>query len=152
MDKGIYCLVLKNPCCTVRVGALGTPVFRAGWHIYVGSALGRGGLQRLERHFSLTQCREKRPKWHVDYLLISPFFSLVYAVCAVTADRLECRIARELNKDSVPRFGSSDCSCRSHLFYRQSDPRQELLAAFRELRLEPVIKPIFNNPQVQDNI
>jgi Uri superfamily endonuclease len=152
MDKGIYCLVLNNPGCTVRVGALGASVFRAGWHIYVGSALGSGGLQRLERHFSLAHLREKLPKWHVDYLLTSPFFSLVYAVYAVTADHLECRIACELNKDSVPRFGSSDCTCRSHLLYRQSDPMQELLAAFRELQLEPVIKTTFNNPQVQDNI
>jgi|WetSurMetagenome_2_1015567.scaffolds.fasta_scaffold19899_4 Uri superfamily endonuclease len=152
MDKGIYCLVLNNPGCTVRVGALGATVFRAGWHIYVGSALGSGGLQRLERHFSLALHREKRPKWHVDYLLTSPFFSLVYAVCAVTSDRLECRIACELNKDSVLWFGCSDCTCRSHLLYRQSDPRQELLAVFRELQLEPVIKTIFNNPQVQDNI
>jgi len=152
MDKGIYCLVFNNPGCTVRVGALGASVFRAGWHIYVGSALGSGGLQRLERHFSLARLREKRPKWHVDYLLTSPFFSLAYAVYAVTADRLECRIAYELNKDSIPGFGCSDCTCRSHLLYRECDPRQELLTAFRELQLEPVIKTTFNNPQVQDNI
>jgi Uri superfamily endonuclease len=152
MDKGIYCLVFKNPGCTVRVGALGVPVFRAGWHIYVGSAQGSGGLQRLDRHISLAHLREKRPTWHVDYLLTSPFFSFEYAVCAVTTDRLECRIARELNEDCVPKFGCSDCSCISHLLYRQVDPGQEILDTFRELQLEPVIKTIFNNPQVQDNI
>lgn len=147
MDKGIYCLVFQTTGCPVRVGALGVITFRAGWYIYVGSALGSGGLQRLERHISLGRLRDKQPKWHVDYLLTSPGFSLVYTVSAGTVDRLECRLARELNRDSIQTFGCSDCSCASHLLYRQSDPRQEILAAFRKLQLDPAIKTIIN-PQV----
>jgi Uri superfamily endonuclease len=144
MDKGIYYLVFENPGCTIRVGALGALTFRAGWHIYVGSALGSGGLQRLRRHISLSQLRDKQPKWHVDYLLTSSCFSLVYAVFAVTEDHLECRLARELNEGGILKFGCSDCSCTSHLYYRQGDPKQEILAAFRELQLDPVIKTIIN--------
>jgi Uri superfamily endonuclease len=144
MDKGIYCLVFENPGCTIRVGALGALTFRAGWYIYVGSALGSGGLQRLGRHTSLAQLCDKQPKWHVDYLLTSPCFSLGYAVYTVTADRLECRLARELNESTTPKFGCSDCSCTSHLLYRQGDPKQEIFAAFRELQLDPVIKTIIN--------
>jgi Uri superfamily endonuclease len=151
MDKGIYCLVFRNHGCTIRIGALGALTFRAGWHIYVGSALGTGGLQRLERHISLAFLHDKQPKWHVDYLLISPFFSLVSAVYAVTAERLECQLARELNEGVIPMFGCSDCSCTSHLLYRQGDPKREILAAFRNLQLDPIIKTIIN-PQVQDNI
>ncbi len=147
MDKGIYCLVFENPSCLVRVGALGTLTFWAGWHIYIGSALGSGGLHRLRRHILLAQLRNKQPKWHVDYLLISPSFSLVYAVYAFTTDRLECQFAREMHEGGVLKLGCSDCSCTSHLFYRQSDPKQELLAAFRELQLDPVITTIIN-PQV----
>ena len=116
MDKGIYCLVFRNPGCTIRTGALGAVIFRAGWHIYVGSALGSGGLQRLERHISLVHLHDKQPKWHVDYLLISPCFSLVYAVYAVTGDRLECQLVRELNKAGIAKFGCSDCNCESHLY------------------------------------
>jgi Uri superfamily endonuclease len=56
-----------------------------------------------------------------------------------------------LNEASVPAFGCSDCSCPSHLLYRQGDPQREILAAFRKLRLDPVIKTIIN-PQVEDNI
>jgi len=56
-----------------------------------------------------------------------------------------------LNEASVPAFGCSDCSCPSHLLYRQGDPQQEILTAFRKLRLDPVIKTIIN-PQVEDNI
>ncbi|MCK9590586.1 MAG: GIY-YIG nuclease family protein [Methanoregula sp.] len=147
MDKGIYSLVFQTPGSTIRVGALGALTFRAGWYIYVGSALSSGGLKRLERHISLAQLRNKKPKWHVDYLLTSRCFSLVYAVFAVTADCLECRLARELNDCGIPKFGCSDCSCLSHLLYRQGDPKQEILAAFRELQLDPVIKTIIN-PQV----
>ena len=147
MDKGIYCLIFQTPGCTIRVGALGALTFRARWYIYVGSALGSGGLQRLGRHTSLAQLRDKQPKWHVDYLLTSPSFSLVYAVYGVTGDRFECWLARELNEGTIPKFGCSDCSCTSHLFYRQGDPKQEILAAFRELQLDPVIKTIIN-PQV----
>jgi Uri superfamily endonuclease len=144
MDKGIYCLVFQTPGCTIRIGSLGAITFRAGGYIYVGSALGSGGLQRIVRHISLAQLRDKQPKWHVDYLLISPCFSLMYAVSAVTVDPLECLIARGLNEHSIPKFGCSDCSCTSHLFYRQGDPKQEILSAFRELQLDPVIKTIIN--------
>jgi Uri superfamily endonuclease len=144
MDKGIYCLVFQTPGCTIRVGAVGTLTFRAGGYIYVGSAQGSGGLQRIVRHISLAQLRDKQPKWHVDYLLTSPFFSLIYAVYAVTVDRLECRLAHELNECGIPKFGCSDCSCTSHLLYRQGDPKQEILSAFRELQLDPVIKTIIN--------
>jgi Uri superfamily endonuclease len=151
MDKGIYCLVFRNPSCTIRIGALGAITFRAGWHIYVGSALGSGGLQRLERHISLAHLHNKQPKWHVDRLLISPFFSLVSAFYAVTAERLECQLACEINEGGIPMFGCSDCSCTSHLLYRQGDPKREILAAFRNLQLTPIIKTIIN-PQVQDNI
>ncbi|MDD1700582.1 MAG: GIY-YIG nuclease family protein [Methanoregula sp.] len=145
MDKGIYCLVFQTTGCPIQVGALGKLTFRTGWYIYVGSALGSGGLQRPMRHILLARLRDKQPKWHVDYLLTSACFSLVYVVSAITADRLECRLARELNKGAIPKFGCSDCSCTSHLLFRQADPMQEILAVFRELRLDPVIKTIINS-------
>jgi len=144
MDKGVYCLVFENHECTVRVGALGNLTFRAGWHIYVGSALGSGGLKRLGRHISLAHLRDKQPKWHVDYLLTNPGFSLRYAIFAVTQERRECKLARELKEGTIPKFGCSDCSCTSHLLYRQGNPKQEIFAAFRELQLAPVIKTIIN--------
>ena len=151
MDKGIYCLVFENPSCTVRVGALGEIAFRRGWHIYVGSALGSGGLVRLDRHIALSRNKDRRPKWHVDYLHTSPCFSLAYTVSAVTDERLECPLARELGGGGVPKFGCSDCTCTSHLFYRKCDPKREILAAFRHLGLAPTTKTIMN-PGVQDTI
>jgi Uri superfamily endonuclease len=144
MDKGIYCLIFETPGCAIRIGALGACPFPAGWYIYVGSAQGSGGLQRLERHFSLARSQDKQPKWHVDYLLNSSFFCLQYAVYAITTNRLECHIARELGGNSIPDFGCSDCPCSSHLLYRKEDPQLELLTAFRKFQLHPVIKTIIN--------
>jgi Uri superfamily endonuclease len=144
MDKGIYCLVFKNPACTVTVGALGQVPFAAGWHIYVGSALGSGGLKRLERHIALSQNRDKRPKWHIDWLSKSPYFSLRSAVFAMTEERLECRLAQALGGDSIPGFGCSDCTCPSHLFYRRRNPVKETEAAFRVLGLAACTKTLMN--------
>jgi Uri superfamily endonuclease len=144
MDKGIYCLVFKNPSCTVRVGALGEIAFRRGWHIYVGSALGSGGLARLERHIALSRNRDKRPKWHVDYLSGSQSFSLRYTLHALTEERLECRLAEALGGEIVPAFGCSDCGCPSHLFFRRRNPVKETEAAFRSLGLTACTKILMN--------
>ena len=144
MDKGIYCLVIKNPACSVTVGALGQVPLAAGWHIYVGSALGSGGLKRLERHIALSQNRDKRPKWHIDWLLKSPYFSLRSAVFAMTEERLECRLAQALGGDTIPGFGCSDCTCPSHLFYRRRNPVKETEAAFRSLGLAAYTKTLMN--------
>ncbi len=90
MDKGIYCLVFENPGCTLSVGAIGPVAFSHGWHIYVGSALGSGGLKRLARHIALSEARDRKPKWHVDYLLLDDRFFLRYAVYAPIEERFEC--------------------------------------------------------------
>jgi Uri superfamily endonuclease len=142
MDKGIYCLVFLSRGCTVRIGALGDISFPAGWYIYVGSALGSGGLKRLDRHIALSVAHDKRPKWHIDYLLTSPDFSLEYAVRAATPCRLECELTRGIGGTGETGFGCSDCSCTTHLLFRATDPRDEIIAAFRSLHLHPAIKSI----------
>jgi Uri superfamily endonuclease len=144
MDKGIYCLVFRNPACTIRVGALGEIAFCKGWHIYVGSALGNGGLARLERHRALSRDKDRPPKWHVDWLSESPSFLLRYTVHALTEERLECRLAAALGGESIPRFGCSDCTCSSHLFYRRRNPVRETEAAFRSLGLSACTKTLMN--------
>ncbi len=144
MDKGIYCLVFKNPACTVRIGALGPVTFRRGWHIYVGSALGSGGLARLSRHVSLSRQKNKRPKWHIDYLSCSDLFDLRYNVHALTGDRFECRLAETLGEPSVPAFGCSDCTCPSHLFFRRKNPHDEVVSAFNRLGLVAVTTTMKN--------
>ena len=144
MDKGIYCLVFENPACTVRIGALGPVPFPAGWHIYIGSALGSGGLARLSRHIALSREKDRAPTWHVDYLSTDRRFELRYTVHAVTAGRFECRLAEALGNPGIPGFGCSDCTCPSHLLYRAEDPKKEIFSAFRDLSLVPVTKTLMS--------
>ena len=151
MDKGIYCLVLRNPECTVHVGALGAQAFADGFHVYVGSAQGSGGLQRVRRHILLAKDRDRRPKWHIDYLLTSDNFSLISVICASTEKKFECRLAGTLPGSPVPRFGCSDCSCSSHLFHTHNDPRDGIRIAFQKLGLDSAITTL-NTPGAKGNV
>jgi Uri superfamily endonuclease len=144
MDKGCYCLVFENPSCTVGIGALGPVTFPAGWHVYVGSALGSGGLARLLRHIALSRAKDRKPKWHVDYLSTGRQFELRYTVHAVTEEPAECRLAEALGDPGIPGFGCSDCRCPSHLLSRKTDPHDEIAAAFRSLGLIPVTTTIMS--------
>ncbi|MCX6685354.1 MAG: GIY-YIG nuclease family protein [Methanoregula sp.] len=142
MDKGIYCLLLRNPACTVAVGALGQRSFAAGFHVYVGSAQGSGGLQRVVRHVRLAKNRDRHPKWHIDYLLTDNHVDLVSVACAFTEQELECRLAEKFQGVPVHLFGCSDCACTSHLFYYPADPLDEIFSAFQTLGLVPAIKTL----------
>ncbi len=144
MDRGIYALILENSSCVVRIGALGMREFAAGRHIYVGSAQGSGGLARADRHVRLALRRDRPPRWHIDYLLLSPRFTLAAVVTAPTDRDCECVLARAVGGSSIPGFGCSDCTCLSHLFYRAGDPVPEILAAFRSLDLDARITRIKN--------
>ena len=104
------------------VGRLGVFPLRAGWYVYVGSALGPGGLHaRLSRHAR----EEKKLHWHIDYLLRQAGLREVWYV--EDRERRECAWAKLLedlpgSEVPVPGFGTSDCRCRSHLFVLTSCP------------------------------
>ena len=99
----------------IRVGALGLLEFRAGDYLYVGSALGPGGLRaRLKHHLAMSA----RPHWHADYL--RRFSRLSSLWLSTGTDRRECAWTAMLC--GLPKFdffghgfGSSDCRCPSHL-------------------------------------
>lgn len=142
MTEGIYILLFENEECILRIGALGPLRFAQGWHGYVGSALGPGGFARVQRHITLYHHRDRPPKWHIDYLLLSPRFHFRYAICASTQERLECSLVQKLRIQGDSGFGASDCRCGTHLFHRPSIPLNEIQSAFSALRLVPVIKSI----------
>ena len=63
---GTCALVLRSDASMcARIGRWGRLNVRPGYYVYVGSALGAGGvLARVSRH-----CREPKSKhWHIDYL------------------------------------------------------------------------------------
>ncbi|MFH0967439.1 MAG: DUF123 domain-containing protein [Methanobacteriota archaeon] len=139
MQPGIYILILSNASAEVVVGSLGVHTFSAGYHAYVGSALGPGGLARVSRHIRLSRLRDKNPRWHIDYLLTDERFSLIRVYCVHTSDRLECPLAQALDMQVIPDFGSSDCSCPGHLFYSPGDPEETVTRAFRSLTVDHTV-------------
>lgn len=141
-EKGVYCLVFKNPPVRLRVGALGDVEFSPGWHVYVGSALGNAGFSRVKRHIALSAGKNRKPRWHVDYLLISPYFNLEYVFCGITGARLECALAGMIGGECVPGFGCSDCRCKSHLFRREDNPDEEIISVFESLNMPVHMKNI----------
>ena len=116
MEPGTYCLILRNPLLVLPVGALGDRVLPEGWHVYIGSALGPGGLARVERHIRLYHLKDRPPRWHIDYLLLHPLCRLEAVARVPSPIRAECGLAARLPGRPVPGFGCSDCDCSSHLF------------------------------------
>ena len=111
-DEGIYLLLIfKHKGEEIKVGALGKIKFDVGYYVYVGSAQ-RNLRKRIERHFR----KEKKIRWHIDYLLshakILDFYAKNYP------KPYEEKIAIKLGKkySYVPNFGSSDSRALSHLF------------------------------------
>jgi Uri superfamily endonuclease len=120
VTKGVYVLILFLPRARrVVVGKLGTIAFARGFYAYVGSAMGPGGFKRVARHLDVSEGRLRTKKWHVDYFLT---VAKVLATVEITTQQtIECKVARELLANAslacIENFGSSDCRCRSHLFY-----------------------------------
>jgi Uri superfamily endonuclease len=128
-DKGTYALYLRlTGSKTITIGKLGRFNFPRGAYIYIGSALGFGGLRsRLERHLY----GSTRNHWHIDYLRkdaeVQGFLYLI------NNRNYECQWVQALIELSgayipAPGFGSSDChKCRAHLIaFPYSDISREL--------------------------
>jgi Uri superfamily endonuclease len=119
-----------NLVCPLRVGALGEVCLEPGWYLYVGSA--RRHLEaRLRRHLR----REKRRRWHIDYLLAGE--SLKIKEIWVAEESAECRLAGSLlARPEItiprPRLGASDCRCPAHFFQYHQDLAElrQFLASF----------------------
>jgi Uri superfamily endonuclease len=119
--KGSYILLIQlKEEQMIRAGSLPPNYFPGGYYAYVGSAMG-GFKSRLNRHLKKT----KRPHWHVDYLLQKA--SLNGIIICETGERMECIIAQAISFrfSSIPGFGSSDCRCRSHLFFAASESQMK---------------------------
>ncbi len=138
-EKGVYCLIFENQDCKFEVGEKGEFSFASGFHIYVGSALGSGGLKRVKRHINFFGNKDINPRWHVDYLPLNPSFKLVSTVYAITSTRLECVLASRIGGEYVSGFGCTDCTCNSHLFYRRKSPIGEITEIFKNLGPSPIL-------------
>ena len=118
--KGSYLLVLHlSKDMTIKVGKLGSFDLLSGNYYYVGSAMGEGGIaSRVGRHF--VHDKDKKLRWHIDYLRAQ--MQIVGSWIWDSEVSMECDIAKELESQRelrpIAKVGSSDCRCRSHLFYQ----------------------------------
>ena len=97
----------------LAVGSLGICRFPAGHYVYTGSAV-KNIDQRIGRHLR----HEKRPRWHIDYLLMAAGVNVTHVSKSALPECL-------LNQQTaglilIQRFGASDCkhACGSHLKYQ----------------------------------
>ena len=136
-DRGSYLLVLKlREWKRITVGKMGNITFQPGYYIYVGSAM-TNLTARIERHRRL----RKNHHWHIDYFRQEAEFETALPVRASVS--LECPMAASMGKIAnwtIPDFGSSDCSCPTHLFGMKTSPLHNakfinLLQSFRMDRL-----------------
>ena len=131
--KGSYILLIQlSEGQTITIGSLKAIHFPGGYYAYVGSALS-GLKSRLSRHLK----ENKKPHWHIDYLLQRASISGI--ILCETGDRVECTIAQALSRqfDSIPGFGCSDCQCHSHLFFATGEMKSIIMATLSSLGVEP---------------
>lgn len=121
MKSGIYHLIIRLPRNNmVQVGRLGAFFFPKGFYVYTGSAqvsLGR----RVARHIS----QVKKLHWHIDYLLQSGI--IVNILTTEGSKNRECVLSNQIalglgGRVVAEKFGSSDCRCRTHLYFFEDKP------------------------------
>lgn len=121
--KGTYSLLLELTEPTrITVGALGSIQFPSGYYVYTGSAFGAGGFGRIDRHHRVHIGKNQTRHWHIDYLL--PHVKITQVFRAQNVDD-ECGISDRLPGDPIRKFGSSDCTCPSHLRHTPTKHRLE---------------------------
>ncbi len=126
MKSGIYTLIIKlNKQAEIKVGKLGIVGFKRGYYAYTGSALGKAGFKRIDRHLNIDK---KNKRWHIDHLLQHSEVVQIFKLESREKNR-ECEIAGEIGShfEAIKGFGSTDCRCKAHLHY---SPSLELLEKF----------------------
>ena len=115
--KGTYALI----ACAARtrrleIGNLGAHEITPGYYVYVGSALGSGGVRgRLGHHLRPAES----PHWHIDYLRKKTTVVAVwFRYHGKSLEHAWAKRFAAMPWALVPMvgFGSSDCDCESHLF------------------------------------
>ncbi len=119
---GIYHLVLSLPRARrLRAGSLGLKSYPSGYYVYTGSAR-RGLAMRILRHLR----KDKTRHWHIDWLTQVARIEEIWVNIRPKSRECECHrrvLALPGAGTQIPKFGSSDCRCPSHLAYFQRRPK-----------------------------
>lgn len=119
-QPGTYVLELGcRRAAEIRIGRRLSMRIQSGVYLYVGSALGPGGVRARVTHHARVAAA---PRWHIDYLRRHAKLSRIW--CAYDLDRHECDWATALQFGggdiALPHFGASDCRCGGHLLFAPS--------------------------------
>ena len=118
-NRGVYLLVIYLPQDKkIKIGNLEEIYFKEGYYVYIGSAK-RGLSKRIERH----KRKSKKLHWHIDYILQKA--KILNDIPIITNFKRECFLVEkilQISDNFIQKFGSSDCSCISHLFYFKYNP------------------------------
>lgn len=135
-DPGTYALIFEfRQTATVEVGRLGPVALQPGYYIYVGSALGPGGVKaRVERHWRT----EKRAHWHIDFVADQLIPIEAWYVHGPSRDehRWAAHFSSQSEVSAVQGFGASDCRCGSHFFRLNDLPDRSTFARFLGERVQ----------------
>lgn len=120
---GTYALILScSVDAVIQIGRLGQLQLRPGFYVYLGSALGPGGVRgRLAHHEKVSE----RPRWHIDYLRAHTKIDQVWYSQGTRCREHQWACAmRTVRGASMPMagFGVSDCQCESHLYFFKRRP------------------------------
>lgn len=127
--KGSYILVIQlKEDQKIQIGKLSRIHFSKGLYVYIGSAL-NGLEQRLNRHLR----KGKKNHWHIDYLL--KHGNVIDIFYNESNGKEECNYAKKFEEKLLPilNFGSSDCKCKSHLFYGNIN---DILSVTQKLKMQ----------------
>jgi Uri superfamily endonuclease len=107
---GTYALLLSSKTdAVIRIGRLGDLRLQPGFYVYIGSALGSGGVRgRLGHHVRPAE----RPHWHIDYLRKKTTVAAVwFRYHGKSLEHAWAKRFAAMLGASVPMvgFGSSDC-------------------------------------------
>jgi Uri superfamily endonuclease len=121
--QGTYALLFKCllPIDAV-VGKIGPIHLSVGYWIYVGSAMGPGGLRaRLNHHLRPS----RHPRWHLDYIKHGMRPLTIWATSDTVNrehDWSTCLSEMEGASRPIAGFGASDCACHAHLIHLPRQP------------------------------
>ena len=123
MEKGTYIIVTEaRRAFACQIGKLGKLSGRKGYYLYVGSALGSGGIRsRVNHHLRIS----KKPRWHLDYLrpFVTPL-NIWYCHSLYRYEHQWASALAALPNVVIPlaKFGATDCQCIAHLYYFKRAP------------------------------
>jgi Uri superfamily endonuclease len=138
-SPGTYVLILyaAQPLPPITIGKLCDLSVTPGYYLYIGSALGPGGVRARVAH----HCRTAHKlRWHIDYL--RAHLELIEIWYTLDPEPREGEWVTHLQAmpgmtQPVPGFGASDSRHFSHLFHTGKRPTVEL---FRKMLHNDVSK------------